>query len=126
MSTDDGTRAERAERAERESIMFGLSPGFKDAIAKFAHENGDIPTAQLIREAVAEYIGYNLEQDRVKRGRPVKYKNKAEKKIASRRRSMERRALIKALEEHARKAEREKQAEALRASLVRKGIDPEA
>jgi hypothetical protein len=115
---------------DRDSIMFALTERFKDAIAEYAHENGDISISQLCREAVAEKIGYDLKADKVKRGRPMKYRNDAERKIAIKRRNenrrIERKALVQALaEEHARQ-QRAKDAAGMRESLVRKGVDPDS
>ena len=119
MTSEDG------ERGERVSIMFSLSERFKEAIGEYAATT-EQSVARLIREAVAAHIGYDLKRDQAKRGRPTKYRNESERKIASRRKSAERRALIRALTEAAARQEAEKQAEALRASLVRKGVDPDS
>lgn len=116
---------ERANGLERDSIMFGLSERFKDAIGEFAEKNS-LSISALIREAVAEKIGYDLGADRVARGRPKKYRNESERKIATKRRSAEKRALVKALLQAHKRAEQEAAAAALRESLVRKGVDPDS
>lgn len=112
-------------KQERESIMFHLTERFKDAVLEYSETVG-VSASELIRQAVAERIGYDLEQDRVARGRPKKYRNEAERKIASKRRGAERRALIRALLQAHEREETQKQADALRASLVRKGVDPDS
>lgn len=61
--------------------MFPISDELKEAADVFASER-NISRAQLFREAIAEYIGYDLSEETHNRGRTKKYANAEERKVA--------------------------------------------
>lgn len=109
----------------RTSQMFGLSPELKDAIGEWAQAN-DMSIAQCIREAVAEYIEYDLTQDNESlgksesKGRPKVYENKAARREASRARKKVKREVAKGLIAEAEKLDAAAQRDALAQDVARR------
>lgn len=104
----------------RTSQMFGLSEDMKEFLATWAQER-NLSVAEVIRSALAEYVGYDLAADEMskveRRGRPRVYANKEERRKAARARNKERRQLAKQVLENYNKqlaaADRQKLADSL-------------
>jgi len=85
--------------SDKTALMFGLTETFKDAIAEWAQTN-DRSTADVCRQAIAEYIDYDLageQTGRENRGRPTKYASPEERKQAQKNREIAKRELVKNL-----------------------------
>jgi hypothetical protein len=108
---------------EKTVLMFGLSQAMKDAVGEWASKN-DRATAEVVRTAVAEYIGYDMAKDPKKdrKGRNKKYNSVEERKAAQKDRDRENRRLVKELLERHRKEQRQADADAVEKSLKKRRV----
>lgn len=78
--------------ADRTTIIMQSSFEFKEAVATYAQRN-NVSVAEVIREAVAAVIGYDLSKDSISSGRPRTYANAEERKKAQSDRQKKKRAV---------------------------------
>ena len=96
-------------------MVFQLSEEFKEAIAQFAH-NGNTSASDVVRNAVALHIGYDLEgEEQPERRR--KYATVAERNAAMKERAKRRRDEQREILEAIRRGERLEAIQAMAASL---------
>lgn len=96
------------------SVMFHLSEPLKDTLGLYAQAHHK-SISEVIREAVARHIDYDLSQD--KRTRRTKYATPQERESAKNLRARERRSLARKLVNAQTEAEIKLYREALQASL---------
>lgn len=108
---------------EKTTLVLTLSILLKEHAATFA-QSQNRSLSEVVREALAQYTGYDLVAERGKhierRGRPKKYNTDEERKEAARQRSRERDDLTRRLLEDHRRQQRQRDADILRQSLERK------
>lgn len=104
----------------RTSLMVGMSEELKDAVGVWA-QSRDLSVAEVVREAIAKHIGYDLETkmaERVEnRGRPRLFANKTERRAAGRERRKAKRDLAKQLLADFEKQDADSQREAFAAAV---------
>lgn len=104
----------------RTSQIIGMSEELKDALGEYAQTN-DLSIADCARQAIAEFIGYDLDAEAAasgtKKGRPRVYADKAERRAAARARGKEKRTLAKQLIEEHRRQERAAELAKMQASV---------
>lgn len=110
---------------EKVLINFQVSSDFKYAIAVFAQKTNQ-PSSDIIREAIAKYIDYNLEDDNIVQGRPKKYDNVEERLEAQKQRAVAKRKLTKMLEDDYEHAKHLGDVKTFEDYLRSKGIDPDS
>ncbi len=113
---------------ESTTLLLSLTTTLKDAIGVAANKQ-NISSSELIRRAVANAIGYDLEAEKEekrkneRRGRPRLYATSEERIAAARERTQTQRELITKLMDHVGQQDHAKGVEALEASLKRRGIN---
>lgn len=107
---------------EKTSVLVHMSVLLKDAIGVAAQQQ-NMSVANLVRVAVAAYIGYDLAEDiNTPLGRPRVYANKEERIRAQNERTRTARLTARALMEYAKHAEHVANREGLRQWLLAKGV----
>lgn len=100
--------------------MIGMSQALKDAVGEWAQSRNK-STAAVARQAIADYIGYDLENEvngsSGRRGRPRVYKDREERRLASRARAKARRKLQRQLMDDHKRQEALKQLAKFQASV---------
>ncbi len=108
---------------EKTTLVVPISIVQKEFAAEFAVAK-DMSLSKLVREAIAQYTGYDLEAENKnkieRRGRPSKYATDEERKEAIKERTRKRDELRKLLLENHMREQRKKDAAKLQASLDRK------
>lgn len=110
--------------SEKVLVNFQVSVEFKEAIGIFAQKTNQ-PSSDIIREAVAKYIGYNLSADNISQGRPKKYATVADRLEAQKARAAAKRKLVKMLEEDYEHAKHLGNVKSFEEYLRKRGIDPD-
>jgi hypothetical protein len=80
----------------RATILISCSESLKEAVEKYARENGDVSLAEVARNAIIEYIGYDGSEETFTDKRK-KYGSKEERAEAQKLRMRERRKVEKQL-----------------------------
>lgn len=80
----------------KSQILFHVSIKMKDALGQYAQSH-DKAVSEIIRVAVAKYIGFDLTGDPIVNGRPRIYANKEERLEAQRTKAKQERATLKQL-----------------------------
>lgn len=84
-------------KGDKKTLAVAVSSKFEEAVSKWASTN-DKSVAQVIRLALAQFVGYDLSAEPVvTRGTRMKYANKDEAAAAQKAKVAERNALIKQL-----------------------------
>ena len=91
--------------ADRAQILFQTSHELKDAIGAFAQEK-NMTSSEVIRLAVAIYIGYDIAAASLTQGPRKKYANKEARLEAQKNRAKEERNTLKTLLEDFARAQR--------------------
>jgi hypothetical protein len=104
----------------RATILISCSESLKSAVEKYAKENGDTSLAEVVRNAIIEYIGYDGSEETFTDKRR-KYSSKEERAEAQKNRMRERRATEKQLIEFFQHKEHLLGVQALESSLERHG-----
>jgi protein associated with RNAse G/E len=104
-------------------VLFTCSEEFKEALGTYAQVNR-LSAAEVIREAVARFIKYDISTEVVDDKRK-KYANAEERKEAQRKRQKTERENVRLLLQYYAKEQREIDAAILENSLKRKGVDVE-
>lgn len=111
----------RQDRVRRVTIM---SEAMHDVLGEFAASQR-MSMNEVVLQAVAQYIGYDLDLERRNRtetrGRPKKYHTPEQRKEAARERARRRNLMVKAVIADVEKQDRLKAVEALQSSLERRG-----
>lgn len=113
---------------ESTTLLLSLTTALKDAIGVAANKQ-NISSSELIRRAVANAIGYDLEAEKQekkkneRRGRPRLYATSEERIAAARERTQTQRELTNKLLEHVRQQEHAGNIAALEESLKRRSIN---
>jgi hypothetical protein len=95
------------------TLMVTMSSGLKEAIGAYA-ASVDRSMADVVREMLAEAVGYNLDGEPKSAGRrATKYATPEERKAAQKERERQKRELVRRLLDEHNKMEREQAAEAL-------------
>lgn len=81
---------------EKTSILLQLTVEFKDALGQYAQEHNK-PSAEIIRLAIAIYIGYDVEKASIPSGRPRIYASKEDRLEAQKKKTKKERDLVKQL-----------------------------
>lgn len=81
---------------ERVPVLFQSSPEFKEAIATYAQQHR-LSASEVMRVAIAQYIGYDISSDSISGGRPKIYANKEERIKAQNDRAKQQRENLKTL-----------------------------
>jgi predicted transcriptional regulator len=104
-------------------LMFSLSESLKDALGEYAAEH-ELSDAAVIRQAIAQYIGFDLStvEKQPRSGRM--YASVEERREAQKERNKEKRALVRELLSLAKSGERDKAIAALEASVARMSVRP--
>jgi len=106
-------------------ITVKLSEEQRDHADKFA-QRGDKSLTCVIREALAQYTGYDLEEEKrnqvERRGRPRKYSTPEEAKEAARQRARDRYDIQRRLLDDHRAQQRQRDAQRIAESLIRRGV----
>jgi len=97
-------------------FIFTLSTRFKEAADDFAGAR-NVSTAQILREALAQYIGYDLSREVDARTRSGKYASREEKKAAKKERARIKREEEKVLLEALKKGLKKEDLEHIKATL---------
>lgn len=84
--------------SDRAQNLFVSTPEFKEAIAQYAHNN-NMTASEVIRIAVAQYIGYDIELATMGVGARKKYASKEERQAEYNRKNKEARQSVKKLVE---------------------------
>jgi monoamine oxidase len=106
---------------DKHTMLFQISEGLKDALGTYAQKN-NMPASEVARQAIAQFIKYDLAADPIPMGRPRRYANKEERLAAQRKERADNKAILQALlDAHARE-QRQKDANSLREWLERKGV----
>jgi len=116
---------DRSQERGHTTFLFTISWPFKDRLDLEAGKRG-ISTGELIRRACANYVGYDLAEERMMRkprmGRPRLYATSEEAQEARRERARKDKELKRALLDDYKHQEREKAAKALQDSLHRREV----
>jgi hypothetical protein len=107
---------------QKAQILFTCTEEFKDALGSFAQLH-NLSASLVIRKAVAEYIGYNLEGE-VSTDRRRKYLTDEERKNATKERTKKGRVEVAKLLAALEKEQRLADVLGIENSLKRKGVDP--
>lgn len=106
-------------------ISVKLSEEQRDHADVFASKHGKSLTC-VIREALAKYTEYDLEEEKrnqvERRGRPRKYNTPEEAREAARQRARNNYDIQRRLLEDHRKQQRQRDAERMAESLIRRGV----
>lgn len=108
--------------ANKAQTLFTSTEAFKEALATYA-QNHHVSVAWVIREAVSQYIKYDLSAEEIVDGRR-KYASKEERQEAQKLRSRTERAEVAKLLAALEKEQRLLDAAGIEASLIRRGVNP--
>lgn len=106
---------------DRTTIIFTVSKAFKDALGVHA-QNNNMSVSNLLRDIVAQSIGYDNSKDGITGGRNKKYSSKEERLAAQNLVTKNKRELARMLLAAVEHEEHEQSADALQRYLERRMI----
>lgn len=118
MANDHSEQTRSIALAIKDTVVFQASEEFNEALAEFA-QNNDRSKANVIREAVAAFINYDLSAE-PKTERRRKYASKEERDAAMKLRAKERRDTTRAILQAIERGERDEAIRAMAASLKKR------